>query len=966
MDMFALDDEVSQWEAALSALRGAARLPVLAPLAWHLRQRDSARAVALAREGLALLADAAPEAAAPAAVRLRLRLRLVEAEADWLNGRLQAAEAAAAAIAAQLDTLDDPLARADTHWLRAWIAIDGGDHPRGVDHLERMAEAALPAGDTDRAAIAEATIARWAVIEDMRAAERRWGSHFQHYQHQFVADAGDSAEPAAPMAPGLAAWIGDYFGTRAGQGGHYGAAAGHFIRAYEAARATGQLRAAITAAVNVGLDFAILQDHHAALDWLRRALDLARPTGWPRSVGACLSHTADTMRRLGRLDASAELLAEALAVLAPLPDGRSYASALHFLGDLSLERADHDAALDAFTLLEQRAAALRQVDLHSVARRGQAHALCFLDRPAEALAACAHAIELATAQEHLDNHVAALRVLSEIHSRHRLPAPPGMTEPNATLHYLHQALAVASRIDGYTLPGDLLDALGRQYARIGDHAQAYASALAAAAAREQTHGREATNRAVAMQVHHQTERARAEGRHHRALAASEAHRAELLLQTTATLERLSVIGREITTHLDAAAVFEALNRHVQALLPANTFAIYLCDPGVDTLSRAFGIENGAPLSGNTIAVDNPRANAARSLRERAEIYVDDAGPDDIFLAPGTELMSCALYVPLLVGERALGVMTVQAARARAYGERERLIFRTLCAYGAIALDNAQAYRQLQDAQAQLVSQQKLAALGALMAGVAHELNTPIGNSLLIASTLHQKTGELAARLAGPGLRRSDLDTYLADAVAAHALVMRGLTSAADLVNSFKQVAVDRTSEQRRRFDLRQVAGEVIATMMNRVRAGGHCLEADVPEAVAMDSYPGPLGQVIANFINNALLHAFGAATGEDGGGGRMWLRASTPAEGRVTLVFGDDGAGIAPEHMSRIFDPFFTTKLGQGGSGLGLSISYNIVTSVLGGQIAVHSAPGGTTFTLDLPLSAPAAAPGADTARIYH
>ncbi|USX12897.1 ATP-binding protein [Oxalobacteraceae bacterium OTU3CAMAD1] len=971
MDMFALDDEVSQWETALPTLRGPARLPVLVPLAWHLRQRDSARATALAREGLALLPATAltPEAQTLTSARLRL----VEAEAAWLQGRLAEAETLAAAIADQLHAQGDRRGCADTRWLRAWIAIDGGDHQGGIVHLEHMAAIAGQAGDAERVSIAEATIARWAVIEDMRAADLRWGTRFQHFQHHLVADAGATVEPAAPIAPGeqgVAAWIGDYFGTRASQGGHYGAAAGHFIRAYEAARATGQLRAAITAAVNVGLDFAILHDHHAALDWLQRALHLARPTGWPRSVGACLSHTADTMRRLGRLDASADLLAEALAVLAPLPAGRSYASALHFLGELSLERADYAAAFDAFSGLEQRAAALRQADLHSIARRGQAHALCFLGRPQEALAAAGHAIELATAQDHLDNHVAALRVLSEIHARHALPAPRGMTEPNATLHYLHRALAVASRIDGYTLPGDLLDALGAQYARIGDHAQAYASALAAAAARDKTHGQEATNRAIAMQVHHQTERARAEGLHHRLLAASEAHRAELLLQTTATLERLSVIGREITTHLDAGAIFAALNAHVQALLPANTFAIYLCDPGFDTLSRVFGVENGVPLASNTIAVDNPRANAARSLRERAEIYVDDAGPDDIFLAPGTQLMSCALYVPLLVGERTLGVMTVQAARARAYGERERLIFRTLCAYGAIALDNAQAYRQLQDAQAQLVSQQKLAALGALMAGVAHELNTPIGNSLLIASTLHQKTEELAKRLDGPGLRRSDLSTYLEDAVAAHALVMRGLTSAADLVNSFKQVAVDRTTEQRRRFDLQQVAAEVIATMMNRVRACGHRIEVEVPADIAMDSYPGPLGQVIANFINNALLHAFGgdagSAPGDGGGGGRMWLRASTPADGKVTLVFGDDGAGIAPEHMSRIFDPFFTTKLGQGGSGLGLSISYNIVTSLLGGQITVHSAPGGTTFTLELPLTAPAPAPGTAAARIYH
>ena len=398
MDMFALDDEVSQWETALPTLRGPARLPVLVPLAWHLRQRDNARATALAREGLELLPATAltPEAQTVTAARLRL----VEAEAAWLQGRLAEADTLAAAIAEQLHAHDDRRGCADTRWLRAWIAIDGGDHQGGIVHLEHMAAIAGQTGDTERIAIAEATIARWAVIEDMRAADLRWGTRFQHFQHHLVADAGATVEPAAPIAPGeqgVAAWIGDYFGTRASQGGHYGAAAGHFIRAYEAARATGQLRAAITAAVNVGLDFAILHDHHAALDWLQRALDLARPTGWPRSVGACLSHTADTMRRLGRLDASADLLAEALAVLAPLPAGRSYASALHFLGELSLERADYAAAFDAFSGLEQRAATLRQADLHSIARRGQAHALCFLGRPQEALAAAEHAIELATA-----------------------------------------------------------------------------------------------------------------------------------------------------------------------------------------------------------------------------------------------------------------------------------------------------------------------------------------------------------------------------------------------------------------------------------------------------------------------------------------------------------------------------------------------------------------------------------------
>jgi len=948
MDLFVLDDDVAQWETVLLRLTGAERLPLLVPLAWHLRQRDSARAVALAREGLVLLATSAlaPHDLAAAAARLEL----VAAEAAWLAGELAAADRMACDIGQQLLAIEDWRGVADTHWLRAWIAIDGGDHQRGSEHLAHMIDCARRPGvdDTQRATCAEAVMARWAVMENRCAAEARWGQHFPP---------GDDVHP-----PAVAAWVQDFFGTAATQGSNFGAAAGHFARVYEAARITGQLRSAITAAINIGIDFTNLNDHRAALEWMQRALDMARPTAWPRSIGVCLTHTADSMRRLGQLDASAALLDEAFGVLAPLPEGRSYATALQFLGDLQLDTGDYASALDTFSRLKERAARLRHADLMCTARRGQAHALCFLDRPQEALEVAFDAVALAHAQSSLYNHVRTLRVLSVIHTRHALPPPAGMIEQNATLHYLHQALALASHIEGYTLPGDLLETLGHEYAQVGQYQRAYESAQAAAAARRTTHGQETTNRAIAMQVHHQTERARAEGQHHRELAASEARRAKVLQQTTATLERLSVIGQEITTHLDANAVFQALNRHVQALLAANSFAIYLCDPGCDTLNRVFGVENGMPLADNAIAVDNPRANAARCLRERREIYVEDAGPDDIFLAPGTLLMACALYVPLLVGERVLGVMTVQAQNARAYRARERLIFRTLCAYGAIALDNAQAYAQLKDAQTQLVSQEKLAALGSLMAGVAHELNTPIGNSLLIASTLHQKTVDLAQQVNGPGLRRSELAGYLDDAARAHELVMRGLTSAADLVNSFKQVAVDRTTEQRRSFDLQQVTGEVIATMMNRIRASGHRIEAEVPPHIAMDSYPGPLGQVIANFINNALLHAFAKDVV-----GRLWLRAATAVEhpGRVQVVFGDNGGGIAPAHMSRIFDPFFTTKLGQGGSGLGLSISYNIVTSLLGGQISVHSSPAGTVFTLDLPLVAPEAR-GPAVAQIYH
>ena len=236
----------------------------------------------------------------------------------------------------------------------------------------------------------------------------------------------------------------------------------------------------------------------------------------------------------------------------------------------------------------------------------------------------------------------------------------------------------------------------------------------------------------------------------------------------------------------------------------------MTDANGANLHRAFGVELGKALPTHTIPLNHPAAYSVRCLTERREIYIDHwPDAEHQHVVPGTMINMSALFVPLTVGERAIGVMTVQAPQSRAYGENERMIFRTLCAYGAIALDNAEAYRQLQDAQAQLVSQEKLAALGSLMAGVAHELNTPIGNSLLIASTMQEKTAEIEVLMNGPGLRRSELAAFVADSQKAASLVMRGLTSAADLVNSFKQVAVDRTTEQRRNFNLQQVSSKIL-------------------------------------------------------------------------------------------------------------------------------------------------------------
>ena len=263
---------------------------------------------------------------------------------------------------------------------------------------------------------------------------------------------------------------------------------------------------------------------------------------------------------------------------------------------------------------------------------------------------------------------------------------------------------------------------------------------------------------------------------------------------------------------------------------------------------------------------------------------------------------------------------------------------------------AAALEHLSITRDELVRRDKLAALGALVAGIAHELNTPIGNGLVVATTMAERTQALQAGLQD-GLRRSELETYLAQAGEADAIVLRNLQRAADLVSSFKQIAVDRASSQRRHFLLRQFIAELMLPLSATLKGAGHVLTQQVPPDLAMDSYPGPLGQVLSNLVENCVRHAF---EGRSGGAIDITARASANGE-TISIAIADNGAGIAAGDLARIYDPFFTTRLGSGGSGLGLHVAHNIVTGVLGGHIEAASSAAGTTFTLHLPVIAPRA-----------
>jgi len=667
VDLFALDEELAQWEAELPLSEGEHRLQLLSRLAWHLRQRDGVRSAQLVAEAtsLAFLLPAAERRV------LAARWELAQAEIRWLGGDLDAASAIAERAMLEFARHNDRLGAADTHSLLAWIAVDRGDSAGCDNELALAIADARASGDAMRIDIFESLAALFSVFRNAPAANARWSKRF--------------AIDLAGRHPVVAGWISDYLGTAAFQAAEFGRAISHLIAAFEAALVSGQVRRAVILATNIGNAFTRLNAHDAALEWMQRGLELARPTGWPMCIGLTQVQSAETLRHLGQRPAAKALLRDALQMLAPLSGSRAFVMALEYQGDLALDLGDHEAALASFRELEQRGHALAQSDFHSCARRGQAHALAGLGRMEEAQSAAMSALALARELNDPFSQIAALRVLADIHAGNAL----------SVLQYLREALMIAATIDGYIVPGELLDAVAREYAAVGDFARAYEFSVQANAARDRTNSQEATNRAIAMQVQHQTQRAQTEGEHHRQLAAAEAQRAEVLAQTSATLSHLSAIGQEITAQLDASAVFRALDRHVHGLLDSTHFSIFLLEADGDFLHCAFGVEMGLPLPSMRIALSDTSFNTARCVRERDEILIEIEDKSDTpNLIPGTLPTLTLLFAPLMVGERVLGVMTVQSMLPRAYGERERLIFRTLCAYGAIALDNAAAQAQL--------------------------------------------------------------------------------------------------------------------------------------------------------------------------------------------------------------------------------------------------------------------------------
>jgi len=257
----------------------------------------------------------------------------------------------------------------------------------------------------------------------------------------------------------------------------------------------------------------------------------------------------------------------------------------------------------------------------------------------------------------------------------------------------------------------------------------------------------------------------------------------------------------------------------------------------------------------------------------------------------------------------------------------------------------QSLHHLEMTRGHLVESEKMASLGSLVAGVAHEINTPVGIAVSAASYLQDRTRAVREKFDRGVLGETDVKSYLDDAAQSARLLLSNANRAAQLVQSFKRVAVDQTSDERRRFDLRGYIEETLLSLQPQLKGTRVAVHIECPAGIEMDSFPGPLAQVVTNLVLNSLQHGFAP-----GMPGNIRVRARRADDDEIVIGYEDDGCGIPAELHGRIFEPFFTTRRQVGGSGLGLHLVYNMVTGRLNGTIEYETREGGgTLFVLRLP-----------------
>lgn len=688
MQLHQSDAAVADLERRSDGAPPAERARLLTELAWFLAQRDSRRALDVVEDARALLEE---ELDAGVRARSEARLSLVEAEAATLFGRLEDADSslrrARLSLAAWAGSEDEesleraaPIEIADAWRVEALIAKARGERDREMRAYAAAVQASQIGQDPERERLYHA----------LEVFEEAFADPVAAHSHFTALNANLREEPSTALSALLFAIESNVISNREPE-----RSAVLALNASEAARQVGMIRLAIVCALNAGTALYALGDYEGALDAMEWAAGRASETGWPQLVAGSKSLMGGLMLQLGHLDRSHTLLSEALAQIEHAPGSSIKGTTYQLLGHLYLKQgryADATGALDVAATLLRRVQSTDNL-VETLILQGQAAAGAGRFDAAQAALREAHSLieTFRFDRQAVDLH----ETWGELHRRSSFPSPSGMTAPTAAIHHLEAALAAGRKIPAWQPPANLLMALAQAWADAGDTARSFELAKEALGAAQRAGITEANRRATLALVRQEIDRANADARHHRELA-------QTLAETSRTLDRLGRMGQEITANLESERVFEAIYQNLGSLVDASHMGIWMVDPTGMALDMRYGRQQDHRFPPQRTALDDPQSQVALCARERREVVIDDAHiPRSLKRIPSPTDTRSALFGPLIVGQRLLGVLSIQSERPDAYGERDRLIFRSLCAYGAIALDNADAYRRLQDTRAQL-------------------------------------------------------------------------------------------------------------------------------------------------------------------------------------------------------------------------------------------------------------------------
>ena len=258
----------------------------------------------------------------------------------------------------------------------------------------------------------------------------------------------------------------------------------------------------------------------------------------------------------------------------------------------------------------------------------------------------------------------------------------------------------------------------------------------------------------------------------------------------------------------------------------------------------------------------------------------------------------------------------------------------------------QTIESLSLAHGKLVESEKLAALGGLVAGITHDVNTPIGVGVTAASVLHEKLKIIDKKLLDQSLSATDMKSFLSDSKQSVDLLMTNLQRASELIASFKQIAVDQASEMNRQINVKSYLQEIITSLKPELKKGAHNVDVICPDNLELMVPAGAISQIFTNFLLNSVIHGF-----EDTREGQITITVTDNID-IIKITYSDNGKGVPQDQLPLLFEPFFTTKREQGGSGLGTNIAFNLVKQSLQGEITASSEPGaGLTYTIKIPKS---------------